>query len=51
MTPTKEVMCMKSYTPTQAANDLTVIDWLLSAGAITKEDAKFMRQYVHSLKA
>jgi hypothetical protein len=41
---------MKSYTPQQAANDLTVIDWLLSSGAISKEDARFMKNYVLSLK-
>ena len=37
------------YTPQNASNDLIVIDWLLSAGAISKEDARFMRVYVESL--
>ena len=41
---------LKSYTPQQASNDLAVIDWLLRAGAITQEDAKFMRNYVQSLR-
>jgi hypothetical protein len=37
------------YTPTQARNDLVVIEWLLSAGAISREDARYMRNYVESL--
>ncbi len=41
---------MTSYTIQQANNDLEVINWLLRAGAISKEDAKFMRNYVQSLK-
>ena len=42
---------MKSYTPENARNDLEVINWLLSAGAISLEDARYMRNYVHSIKA
>ena len=41
---------MPSYTTENARNDLEVINWLLRAGAITPEDAKFMRNYVQSLK-
>ena len=41
---------MQKYTPTQAKNDLEVIDWLLRAGAISTEDARFMKNYVQSLK-
>lgn len=37
------------YDLQQASNDLAVIDWLLSAGAISREDALFMRNYVESL--
>jgi hypothetical protein len=37
------------YTPQQASNDLVVIEWLLNAGAISKEDARFMKRYVESL--
>jgi hypothetical protein len=37
------------YTPENASNDLAVIDWLLSAGAISREDARFMKNYVESL--
>lgn len=37
------------YTPQAARNDLVVIDWLLSAGAISREDARFMKRYVESL--
>lgn len=37
------------YTPEQASNDLVVIEWLLSAGAISREDARFMKRYVESL--
>lgn len=40
---------MASYTYEQAHNDLKVIDWLLRAGAISKEDARFMRNYVQRL--
>jgi hypothetical protein len=39
------------YSPQEASNDLTVIDWLLRAGAITKEDARWMRNYVQSLRS
>lgn len=42
-------MDVNSYTTEHANNDLAVIEWLLRAGAITKEDAQFMRQYVLSL--
>lgn len=41
----------KSYTPENARNDLEVINWLLTAGAISPEDARFMKNYVLSLKA
>jgi len=41
---------MKSYNHEQARNDLEVIDWLLTAGAITKEDARYMRNYVQNLR-
>lgn len=37
------------YTPENASSDLVIIEWLLSAGAISKEDARFMRNYVESL--
>ncbi len=40
---------MNSYTPEKASIDLQVIDWLQKAGAITQEDARYMRQYVQSL--
>ena len=40
---------MNSYTPENASNDLQVIDWLQKAGAITLEDARYMKQYVQSL--
>lgn len=42
---------MDSYTPEKASSDLQVIDWLLRAGAITNEDARYMRNYVLSLKS
>jgi hypothetical protein len=41
---------MTSYTHENARNDLEVIDWLLNAGAISQEDARFMRNYVQNLK-
>jgi hypothetical protein len=34
------------YTPENASNDLAVIDWLLSAGAISREDARFIANYI-----
>jgi hypothetical protein len=43
-------MRVKSYNHENARNDLEVIDWLLNAGAITKEDAHFMRKYVQNLR-
>ena len=46
----REVMRMMSYTTEQASNDLEVIEWLLRAGAITKEDARFMKNYVQNLR-
>lgn len=41
----------KSYTPAQAKNDMEVIEWLLNAGAITQEDARYMKNYVLTLTA
>ena len=41
----------KTYTPEKAKADLEVINWLLRAGAISTEDARFMKNYVQSLKA
>ncbi len=41
----------KPYSLENARNDLEVITWLLSAGAISPEDARYMRNYVQSLKA
>jgi hypothetical protein len=40
---------MKSYTSENARNDLAVIEWLLNAGAISQEDARFMRRTVQNL--
>lgn len=37
---------MKSYTAEHARNDLQVIEWLLSSGAIKKEDACYLRMCV-----
>ena len=42
---------MQKYTPENARNDLEVINWLLHAGAISPEDARYMRNYVQGLKA
>jgi len=42
-------MQVNSYKPEHARNDLEVIEWLLKAGAITPEDARYMKRYVQSL--
>jgi hypothetical protein len=43
-------MRVKSYNAENARNDLEVIEWLLRAGAITQEDAQYMKRYVQTLK-
>lgn len=43
-------MRVKSYTTEQSRNDLEVIEWLLRDGAITQEDAQYMKRYVQTLK-
>jgi hypothetical protein len=40
---------MKTYTSENARNDLEVIEWLLSAGAISEQDARFMRKTVQNM--
>jgi hypothetical protein len=42
-------MRVKSYTTEHARNDLEVIEWLLKAGAISPEDARYMKRYVQNL--
>jgi hypothetical protein len=45
----KEVIPPMAYEENDVRYDLEVIDWLLTSGNITEDDARFMRHYLESL--